>query len=143
LAKGNAKKINKAYRYRKNGGIVLCDRFPQSSVEVMHDGMRVQRYQREYNNLLIRHWAELERQAFRVFEEKEKIDLIIRLNIEPKVAYQRKCENEANSEEREHKAEILKWIDYANVSKKIIDVDSNCDLETTLLEVKKNIWECI
>lgn len=143
IAYNNIKCIKKAVKMSSNGGIVLCDRFPQSSIEVVHDGMKVQRYAKAFpNSILISKMAKKERNIFNAINNIKCTLYIFRMNVDPEVSYSRKKENERNSDERKAKAESLSAVEFSKACK-IIDIDCNQGYTDVLLSIKKAIWEAV
>ena len=141
LSYNNYRSMRKAKRFCNKGGIVICDRFPQSMKEVLHDGPLIDRYRRAYpKSFLIRKLALKEK---RLFEKMDNIDsniYVIRLNVDPIICYQRKKENEGSEMDRIIKAEQLGDIKYINATE-TVEVDGNDELRNVVLNVKTIIWD--
>lgn len=143
IAKNNLKSLKRAYSLCREGGIALCDRFPQSCIEVLHDGLKVQRYERAFpNSSVIRYMAKKERKIFNRIESIKGNFYIIRLNVDPMISYERKKENEINALERVEKAKTIRTLTYKNI-KTIFEIDANKNQEEELCSIKKVIWEAI
>lgn len=141
IAQNNLKNIRKAYKFCQNGGIALCDRFPQSCIEVMHDGMKVQRYERAFSDSkIIRYLSAKERMTFEKIEKIEGNFYIFRLNIDPLISYQRKKENEKDASERVEKARTINSLSFKNIVK-IVEIDANKSIEDVILSIKRSVWE--
>jgi len=141
LIKDNYRKIISSVKYCENGGICVFDRFPQSEIEIMHDGPKVQRYGRTYENHFIRKYSDQEKTYFSKIDHIE-IDAIFRLNVSPQIAYRRKCEGEKSDGSRIRKAETLSKLHYRN-AKKIIEINADNEYGKVLLEIKREVWNLL
>ena len=143
IAKSNYKSLKKAVKLSNNGGIALCDRIPQSDLEIVHDGMKVQRYERAFNkSICISYMAKRERDIFDRINSIKSNLYIVRMNVDPEVSYARKTENEKDASERRSKANTLRTIRYENANK-VYDINCNIDYADVLLSIKKTVWEAM
>lgn len=141
LAKDNVDKVIKAKKYAENGGIALFDRFPQSEIEVLHDGLRVRKYVKGSNNAIVKKCADAELHAFRHIESIG-VDLVLRMVVDPRVAYARKSEDEPNCSIREEKANTLIKLKYGD-AKRIVNIDANASYEEVLANIKREVWNIL
>lgn len=122
------KMLRLAKRLTKKGSLVICDRFPQKDIMGLMDGPNLQ---------LKKSWfSRLEMKLFRK-PHKTQADLVIRLNISPVIAAQRKPAYDYKSIEQ--KCMSLSRISFA--SAKVVDMDAGRPYEQVLLDIKRKIWE--
>ncbi|ADJ29594.1 hypothetical protein [Nitrosococcus watsonii] len=131
--RGKLRRITKA---RNKGMIVVCDRYPQSQVMGFGDGP------------LLNHWRNHPWKIKRILAAWEAIpyqkaelyppDLIIKLQVTPETALQRK--GEMDIEECKRRVEAVKRLQYPPFTK-VADVDANQIFDDVLLQVKRYIWE--
>jgi thymidylate kinase len=115
---------------RKNS-IVICDRFPQKDIMGYYDGPKLQCEKNDW-------FSRLEMKLFKRLCKTEA-DAVIRLNISPEIAAQRKPEHD-------YKLIKQKCINIPGISfgsAKVFDVDAGTPYGQVLLEIKRKIWEIL
>jgi hypothetical protein len=135
LAREKAARLRTAERARQRGLVVLCDRYPQSTVRGFNDGP------------LLTPWLESPRPSLRrlaryelgVYESARALapDLVIKLDVSPKVAVQRKPEMALEECARRRAAvAALEWGERCRLA----TIDAEQPLERVIAEVKRAIW---
>ncbi|WP_299701296.1 hypothetical protein [uncultured Pontibacter sp.] len=123
--------IRLARRMSTTGSVILCDRFPQKDVFGINDGPNLQ--------LARPNWSS--RMEMRMFDQVAELapDIVIKLNVKPEVAMERKPEHDKSKILQ--KCDALSNINFKNT--KVINVDSNRPYEQVLAEVKNEIWRLL
>ncbi len=143
VQRNNRKKLLIMNRLRMNGGISICDRFPQIETVGQNDGLKAIVYKDVLgDNPITRHFIRKEEKCLSVVKSI-KPDLIIRLTVDPKTGLSRKGDeiNEANIAAHKRKMEELMSVSYQGV--RIENIDTSMSYEDELLVIKKLIWEYI
>lgn len=123
----------KARRFASNGGLVICDRFPISQVQLM-DGPQVERMTSNYpTNPFIKYLSRLEKKYYQPIKYPE---LLIVLRADPILSAQRKTDEDSESVVA-RSSEI--WnLDWSQLPACIID--ANQPKAEVLSELKALIW---
>jgi thymidylate kinase len=135
LAREKAARLRTAERARQRGLVVLCDRYPQSTVRGFNDGPLLTPWLESPRALLRR----LARWELSVYESARALapDLVIKLDVSPKVAVQRKPEMAAEECARRRAAvSALEW----GGRGRVVTVDAEQPLERVIAEVKRAVW---
>jgi thymidylate kinase len=135
LAREKAARLRTAERARQRGLVVLCDRYPQSTVRGFNDGPLLTPWLESPRSLLRR----LARWELSVYESARALapDLVIKLDVSPRVAVQRKPEMAAEECARRRAAvSALEWGGRGRVA----TIDAEQPLERVIAEVKRAIW---
>jgi len=123
----------KARRFAANGGIVLCDRFPLSQVQIM-DGPQIERMSSaKQKNWFIKYLMKMETKYYRPILLP---DLLIVLKVHPETAVIRKA-NESESSVRARSSEIWE-LDLRETPAHVID--ANRSKTEVLSNLKALIW---
>lgn len=124
--------LRRARRLCDSGSVVLLDRYPQSQVMRINDGPRLQAGGGFS-------WAAaLERRFFRRCEALGP-DLVIRLEVTPHTAWERKPDHLPAV--LEAKGKLLASVTFGSV--RMVDVDAEKDLPEVLAATKKIVWESL
>jgi thymidylate kinase len=118
-----------AKEMRKQGSIILCDRFPQQEIPGLNDGPNLSQSSNKRA-------AEWEQQQFKRVKSLGA-DLVFRLRVSPEVAAQRKPEHDF--EKIKLKSESINKI--LLPESVMIDIDSDQSYEQVLLKIKQIIWK--
>lgn len=118
-----------AQRLRRQGSVILCDRFPQQQVPGMNDGRHLAA---ESGGRA----ASLEQNYFALAASLEA-DLVLRLRVSPAMAYQRKPEHAL--EQIRRKSAAMDQVAFTRGQ--LIDIDANQPYAQVLLEAKRAIWK--
>lgn len=135
LAREKAARLRTAERARQRGLVVLCDRYPQSTVRGFNDGPLLTPWLDSPRALLRR----LARFELGVYESTRALapDLVIKLDVSPRVAVERKPEMALEECARRRAAvAALEWGPRARVA----TIDAEQPLERVIAEVKRAIW---
>ncbi|WP_312158420.1 thymidylate kinase [Pantoea piersonii] len=111
--------------FRKQGLIVLTDRFPQAQIPGGYDGPAFP--ENKESNVLIKWLARREKQAFQWMAD-HKPDLVIKLNVDLEVACARKPDH--SSEALARKTLTTSLLNFEGA--RIVDIDANCPLDEVL-----------
>ncbi|MEN8159688.1 MAG: hypothetical protein ABFS41_06440 [Myxococcota bacterium] len=135
LAHEKSRRLATAERARQRGIVVLCDRFPQTTVRGFNDGP------------LLTPWLE-SRQAWRrrlarwelgIYESAHRLapDLVIKLDVSPEVAVSRKPDM-ATEECARRRAAVasLEWGERC----RMLTIDAEQPLERVIAEAKRAVW---
>jgi thymidylate kinase len=129
IARRNLHIIRKARRLCIDGSIIITDRFPQIQQQHMNDGPKLQ-------NGECFGWAA--RNEMSLLKQCTDLgpDMVIRLNVSPGIAHQRKPETSLLTIEEK----IRRIGDLSFPQADIVDIDANGQYEKVLLDVKSSIW---
>jgi len=135
LAREKAARLRTAERARQRGLVVLCDRYPQSTVRGFNDGPLLSPWLESP-----RRWRRrLARFELSVYERARVLapDLVIKLDVSPKVAVERKPDMMPEECARRRAAvAALEW----GGRGRVVTVDAEQPLERVIAEVKRAIW---
>jgi len=135
LAREKAARLRTVERARQRGLVVLCDRYPQSTVRGFNDGPLLTPWLESPRALQRR----LARWELGVYESARALapDLVIKLDVGPKVAVQRKPEMLPEECARRRAAvAALEWGERCRMT----TLDAEQPLEKVLAELKRAIW---
>ena len=135
LAREKAARLRTAERARQRGLVVLCDRYPQSSVRGFNDGPLLAPWLESPRSLLRR----LARYELAVYERARALapDLVIKLDVSPAVAVARKPDMAPEECARRRAAvAALEW----GARGRVATIDAEQPLERVIAEVKRAIW---
>jgi thymidylate kinase len=135
LAREKAARLRTVERARQRGLVVLCDRYPQSTVRGFNDGPLLTPWLESPRALLRR----LARYELGVYESARALapELVIKLDVSPKVAVQRKPDMLPEECARRRAAvAALEWGERCRVT----TIDAEQPLERVLAELKRTIW---
>jgi thymidylate kinase len=130
--------LRRAWRARERGIIVVCDRYPQQQIMGFNDGPLLDPWTRSASGVL-RALARWESVPYRRAEERPP-QLVIKLQVSPRVAVERKPE--MRPEEIERRLAALASLRYP-AGTRVADVDANRRPEAVLLDCKAGIWETL
>lgn len=128
-------KLRKLVRARNRGLIVICDRFPQSSVPDFNDGPLLARW-KEHKSPVLRAISRWEAQPYHV-AAGYPADLVIKLSVKPEVASARRPD--MSIDEIQRRIHVVESLQYAPASC-VKTVDSSEPLAEVALKVKQAIW---
>lgn len=123
---------------RASGGVVLCDRFPQSQIAGFNEGTFLADWQHRRAPLL-RAAARLERAAIE-YAEAQPPDLVIRLDVTPEVA-QRRRPTMPMALLRDGIANV-RALQYPP-SSTLVEIDADQELERVLLQARRAVWSVL
>jgi thymidylate kinase len=127
----------RAFARAANGSIVLCDRYPSMS-KGAPDGPQLQQFVIDPKRYPIQSW--LARTEKRLYLEIPSPDMVISLYVPLEVALIRN-KNRGKEEPEDYvryRHSLASNLEYGNAP--IYKINTDQHLETTVLEVKKNIW---
>ena len=127
-----------ARRAKGLGMIVISDRFPQSQFPGGNDGPRIAPWL-EHGPWWVRAAARRERTTFRQVDLSPP-DLVIKLNVRPEVALQRKPETPAD--QVRHGIDVIRGLRFPPTTR-VVDVDAEQPLDHVVLQAKRAVWESI
>ena len=140
VQKRNHRLLRKMVRYKRKGGIVITDRYPQMESMGMNDGLKVETYLKKYpSSLILKLFKKLE-QSYVGKSVENKPDVVFRLNISAETSMERKPEQK-NIDIFQQKIDKLKDITFNNSY--IIDIDAERPYNDELLLLKKTIWHLL
>jgi len=132
------RKFRKTVRARNRGMIVICDRYPQNQVAGFNDGPLLANWV-DRRSRFLRTIAQWEGIPYRAAETYPP-DLVIKLEVTPKVALQRKPD--MCIEEIRRRVETVRGLRYPTATRTVV-VDADEPMDRVLLKIKQVIWECI
>lgn len=138
LSSEKSRRLRAAWRARNRGMIVVADRYPQAQVLGFNDGPLLSRYAEHHNRLL--RWLARHEAAPYQWAERYPPDLVIRLNVTPAVAVERKPEMSLAEVERRTRA--VQSIALPPQTQ-VVDVDADRPLGEVVREVKNLVWNAI
>jgi thymidylate kinase len=138
LARERRKSVQRAWRARTLGAVVLADRHPQTQFSGISDGPQLDAW-RMKGPALLRFAAQKEHAAF-VAMDRYPPDVVIKLLVSADVALERKP---ARSEVLlRRKVEIVRKLKYPPVTR-VVEVNADLPLEHVLREVKRAVWDSL
>lgn len=129
--------LSRAFARAANGNIVLCDRYPSMS-KGAPDGPQLQQFVVDPKRYPIHSW--LARTEKRLYQEIPAPDMVISLYVPLEVALLRN-KNRGKEEPEDYvrfRHSLASNLEYGNAS--VYKINTDQPLDTTVLEVKKNIW---
>ena len=129
--------LSRAFSRAANGNIILCDRYPSMSTGAS-DGPQLQQVEIDPKRYPIQSW--LARTEKRLYQEIPAPDMVISLQVPLDVALLRN-KNRGKEEPEDYvrfRHSLASNLEYGNAPGYKINTDQ--PLDTTVLEVKKNIW---
>lgn len=127
-----------ARRAKGLGMIVISDRFPQSQFPGGNDGPRLAPWL-EHGSWWIRAAARRERGTFRLVDLSPP-DLVVKLNVRPEVAMQRKPETPA--EQVRQGIAVIRGLRFPPRTR-VVDLDGEQPLDRVVAQAKRAIWDSI
>ena len=129
--------LSRAFAQAANGNIVLCDRYPSMS-KGAPDGPQLQQFVIDPKRYPIQAW--LARTEKRLYQEIPAPDLVISLHVPVEVALLRN-KNRGKEEPEDYvrfRHSLASNLEYRNAP--IYKINTDQPLDTTVREVKNNIW---
>lgn len=128
-------KLERAWRARNSGIVVVCDRYPQNQIMGFNDGPLLSHWDRSRSGLL-RALARWESTPYR-WAEDDAPDLIVKLHVSPAVAVRRKAE--MLPEEIQKRSRALARLCYP-AGTRVVDLDADRPWDDVLLDAKREVW---
>jgi len=138
LAREKRRKLLDAWKARDAGIIVLSDRYPQSQISGFNDGPLLNEFL-HHRNWLLRWIARHESKPY-LWAEEFPPDLVIKLNVSPETALQRKHDMKLRDIVRRIKA--VRDLSYP-FPVSVAEVDANRPLLTVRADVGRIVWDNI
>jgi len=135
LAREKRRKLLDAWKARDSGVIVLADRYPQSQIAGFNDGPLLSHFLR-HRNWLLRWIARHEARPYRWAEEFPP-DVVIKLNVSPETALERKPDMKLRQIVRRIKA--VRDLSYP-FPVSVAEIDANRPLATVRADVCRVVW---
>ncbi len=138
LAQEKRGKLRTAGRASDRGMVVVCDRFPQCQIMGFNDGPLLSHWL-DHRSRWRQSLARWEGRCYQLAQECPP-DLVIKLNVSPEVALQRKDDMSL--------AEVLRRIDAVKSLRfpdqtEVVEINADEPLESVLSQVKHAIWRKI
>ena len=134
LARERKKKLQKGWKAKNRGLVVIGDRYPQNQIMGFNDGPLLDHLSGSSSRLL-RYLACVERQVYKS-AEKSPPDLVITLDVSPETAEERKPEMPTDQFEKRKSA-----IDEITFGTQQHVVDAEQPLEDVIRDVKELVWK--
>jgi hypothetical protein len=138
LAREKGQNLQRAWRLRDRGIVVVGDRYPQHQVMGFNDGPLLDGWSRSPSGLR-RALATWEAQPYR-WAEARPPQLVIKLRVSPEVAVVRKPGMRA--EEIQRRLGALASLRYP-AETRVVEVDADRPWEEVLLDCKRRVWEIL
>jgi thymidylate kinase len=139
LAREKRSKLRKAIRARERGFIVICDRYPQTQVDGVNDGPLLWRW-RTSTSRLRRALARWEDRIYTVAASVPP-DVVVRLLVTPETAAARRPGDDPA--ELEFRTQLVRGLRFDTARFGVIDIDADADLDSVVLEVKRQLWPAL
>ncbi len=138
LALEKRKKLQKMWKARTRGMIVLCDRYPQTLYAGFNDGPLIRDWSTSDNKLK----KALSAWEYNVYNLANELlpDLVLKLMIPVEIAVERKKDTPLYK--IKEKIEVVNSLEYKPPTE-VYRIDTSKDKEETVLEIKKIIWSAI
>ena len=134
LARERKIKLRNSWRAKSRGLVVLGDRYPQNQIMGFNDGPLLDNLL-DSSSWLLRVLARRERSVYQSTTDCPP-ELVIKLDVSPEVARDRKPEMPIAQLER--RVEAIESLEFDT---DVVVVDAEQPLEDVLLEVKRHVWE--
>ncbi|HET9707217.1 MAG TPA: hypothetical protein VFP39_02815, partial [Gemmatimonadales bacterium] len=138
LLRERRRRARAARRAKGLGMIIISDRFPQSQFPGGNDGPRLAHWL-ERGSWWVRATARRERTTFQQIDLSPP-DLVIKLNVRPEIALQRKPETPAD--QVRHGLDVIRGLRFPPTTR-VVDIDAEQPLEHVVLQAKRAVWESI
>lgn len=138
LARERNQRARAAYRARSRGAIVIWDRFAQTQVPGVNDGLQLAHWRNARSPLA--RWAARREHELLSAAEIYAPDVVIKLHVSYPVALARKPDTPP--QRLREKLDVTRRLRYPNGTR-VVDVDADQPLERVLREVQRAIWEAL
>jgi thymidylate kinase len=138
LARERQQRARAAYRARSRGAIVIWDRFAQTQVPGVNDGLQLAHWRNARSPLA--RWAARREHDLLSATEIYAPDLVIKLHVSYPVALARKPDTPPRR--LREKLDVTRRLRYPNGTR-VVDVDADQPLEQVLRDVQRAIWEAL
>jgi thymidylate kinase len=138
LARERSRRARAAYRARSCGAIVIWDRFAQTQVPGVNDGLQLAHWRNAPSRLA--RWAARREYNLLSAAEIYAPDLVIKLHVSYPVALARKPDTPPHR--LREKLDVTRRLRYPNGTR-IVDVDADQPLPQVLRQVQRAIWEAL
>lgn len=138
LSRERRRRARAARRAKGLGMMVISDRFPQSQFPGGNDGPRLAPWL-ERGPWWVRATARRERATFRQVDLSPP-DLVVKLNVRPEIALQRKPETPVD--QVRHGIDVIRGLRFSPTTR-VVDLDAEQPLEHVVLQAKRAVWESI
>ena len=138
LARERNRRARAAYRARSRGAIVIWDRFAQTQVPGVNDGLQLAHWRNAPARLA--RWAARREYDLLSAAEIYAPDLVIKLHVSYPVALTRKPDTPP--QRLREKLDITRRLRYPSGTR-VVDVDADQPLEQVLRAVQRAIWEAL
>lgn len=129
-------KLKKVMANRNRGFLVVTDRYPQNNVDFYHDGKRLAKNKKSKIYNWVRRYED---EVYNLYG-KYTPDLVIRILVDPEIAYSRKP-NEITIDGSREAQKLLRQVVYEGAE--VVEIYNNGSFEETINKVKQIIWERI
>lgn len=134
IAREKRARLLKAYKMKKRGGIIICDRYPQKVVFGYNDGPRLN-YFLNSKNPILKKLAAYEYSLYKITDEIYP-DLVFKLLADPLILKERRPE--MNLDRIIQKQEGVKTIRFQKKSE-IIEVNANLEVDLVTAKIMNSI----
>jgi thymidylate kinase len=128
-------RLAEARRARNLGMVVIGDRYPQSQIMGFTDGPRLRRWA-EHRSRLLRGLAARELEVYRAADAAAP-DLVIKLQVSPEVAAQRRPGSAVAGLSR--RVDAVRQLRFPSATR-VVEIDATQPLDRVLLEAKQAVW---
>jgi thymidylate kinase len=115
--------------------VVIGDRYPQSQIMGFTDGPRLRRWA-EHRSRLLRGLAARELEVYRAADAAAP-DLVIKLQVSPEVAAQRRPGSAVAGLSR--RVDAVRQLRFPSATR-VVEIDATQPLDRVLLEAKQAVW---
>lgn len=122
--------------YINNGGIAICDRYPQTQFKGIYDGPKIQAFGLYDKTALGRLFMRIEEKNIYDVANK-KIDCVLKLVVPTDIALKRSPGHAVREVKR--KAQITEKLQFVNCD--VYEIDAMQPFEEEMLEIKGIIWD--
>lgn len=139
LAYEKRRKLQRAWRARNSGMIVICDRYPQCQVMGFNDGPLLSPWLDRPSGLLraLAQWESTPYQWSQIYPP----DLVIKFDVSPEIALRRKPDD-SSMEKIRLRIDAIKNLRYPAATE-VVTIDADELVDQVLLKVKRIIWKRI
>ncbi|TAK36239.1 MAG: hypothetical protein EPO21_03370 [Chloroflexota bacterium] len=138
IASEKRKNLRRAVQARNRGMLVICDRYPQTQVLGFNDGPRLTSML-NHRSWLLRSLARWESQSYE-YAVVCPPDLVIKLNVDPLVAFQRK--EDMSIEEVRRRVAAVKSLRYPSTTN-VVEICADDPPEVVLRRAKQLLWNSL
>lgn len=138
LAREKTERLSRAWRWRTQGVVVICDRYPQTRQAGFNDGPQLTPWI-SHRSPLLRAAAQRELDAYRLADTLHP-DVVIKLMVSSETAASRK--GDMSVDLLHARAASIRALGFPEATR-VVEVDADQPLDHVLANVRRIVWGCL